>query len=445
MPLATEVANDGDNAILNNPGMHWLFIIGRLKPGVPAASLQPKLTVQVQQWLTAQPDLTAQDRSQLPKQRIVLAPAGGGVARMQYSTGEGLRYLMIISGLVLLIACANIANLLLARGAAKQAETAVRMALGAAGARLIRQIITESVLLGVVGGMAGLLVAFLGTRTILLLAFRGARYVPISATPSLAVLGFAFLVSIATAIVFGIVPAWITSRSAPAEALRGAGRATRDRSSFARQFLVVFQVALSAVLLIGAGLLTQTLRRLENQKFGFEPNGRVIVRLNADLSRYKPAKLYELYQQVEQRIQRIPGVVSGSYSGYSPMRGDNWGLNIHIQGHPPDEQIDASVDRVGPHYFETIGTRLVRGRAIGIEDTPTSPQVAVINEAFARKFSRTRIRWANISALGMYVIREILKSWESPRMPNTRTPADLPTRHPSFRSCKWQRTLSCPS
>jgi predicted permease len=386
MPLATEVTHDGDNAILNNPGMQWLFVIGRLKPGVQVASLQSKFTVQLQQWLSVQPDLTARDRSQLPKQRIVLAPAGGGVARMQYNTGEGLRYLMIISGLVLLIACANIANLLLARGAAKQAETAVRMALGAARTRIIRQIITESVPLGIAGGMAGLLVAYLGTRTILLLAFRGAHYVPISATPSLAVLGFAFVVSFVTAIVFGIAPAWITSRSAPAEALRGAGRATRDRSSSARQFLVVFQVALSAVLLIGAGLLTQTLRRLENQNFGFETNGRVIVRLNADLSRYKPAKLYELYQQVERRILQIPGVVSGSYSIYSPMRGVNWSFTIHIQGHPPDEQIGASFDRVGPHYFETIGTRLLRGRAIGIEDTPTSPQVAVINAAFARKF-----------------------------------------------------------
>jgi predicted permease len=149
---------------------------------------------------------------------------------------------------------------------------------------------------------------------------------------------------------------------------------------------VVLQVALSAVLLIGAGLLTQSLRNLENQKFGFEPQGRVIVRLNADLNGYKPEKLYGLYQQIEQHLQQIPGVISASYSIYSPMRGNNWGFGIHIQGHPPDEHIGASFNRVGPHYFETIGTRLLRGRVIGDEDTPTSRQVAVINEAFARKF-----------------------------------------------------------
>ena len=386
MPLSTEVQQDGQNAILNNPGMHWLYIIGRLKPGARPESVQSKATVQLQQWLTAQPDLTAHDRAQLGKQHIVVAPAGGGVENMQRDAGAGLRLLMTISGLVLLIACANIANLLLARGAATRFETAIRVALGAPRRRLIRQIITESVLLAVLGGLAGLAVAFAGTRTILLVAFRGSHFVPISATPSLPVLGFAFLLSLVTGVVFGVAPAWITSHSDPIEALRGAGRSTRDRASLARRSLVVLQVALSAVLLIGAGLLTESLRNLENQKFGFEPQGRMIVRMNADLNGYRPEKLYGLYQQIEQHLQELPGVIDASYSLYSPMRGDNWGLNIHIEGHPPDEQIGSSFDRVGPHYFETIGTRLPRGRPIGEEDTPTSRQVAVINEAFARKF-----------------------------------------------------------
>jgi predicted permease len=170
------------------------------------------------------------------------------------------------------------------------------------------------------------------------------------------------------------------------EALRGAGRSTRDRGSLARRSLVVLQVALSAVLLIGAGLLTESLRNLENQKFGFEPEGRVVVRLNADLNGYKTEKLYGLYRQIEQNLQQIPGVTSASYSLYSPMRGDNWSLNIHIEGHSPDEQIGSSLDRIGPHYFETIGTRMLRGRTIGEEDTPTSRQVAVVNEAFVHKF-----------------------------------------------------------
>jgi macrolide transport system ATP-binding/permease protein len=386
LPLATEPALSGQNSVLNNPGLHWLYIIGRLKPGARPASVQSEVTVALQHWLSTQPDLTAHDRSELGKQQIIVAPGGGGVANLQQETAAGLRLLMTISGLVLLIACANIANLLLARGAATRFETAIRVALGAPRHRLIRQSITESILLGILGGLAGLFVAFEGTRTLLLIAFRGAHYVPISPVPSLPVLGFAFLLAFVTGIVFGVAPAWITSHSDPADVLRGSGRSTRDRSSLPRKSLVVLQVALSAVLLIGAGLLSQTLRNLENQRFGFETQGRLIVRVNPALAGYKVEKLYGLYQQLEQRLPQIPGVVSASYSIYSPMKGENWGLGIHIEGHPPDERIGASFDRVGPHYFETIGSRLLRGRVIGDEDTPTSRHVAVINETFAHKF-----------------------------------------------------------
>jgi predicted permease len=246
--------------------------------------------------------------------------------------------------------------------------------------------LTESILLAVLGGAAGLIVAWSGARAILQIAFRGASYVPISPNPSLAVLGFAFAVSLVTGIIFGVAPAWVASRCDPAEALRGAGRSTHDRSSLPRKSLVVFQVALSEVLLIGAGLLTQTLRNLENQKFGFETQGRVIARVDPALAGYKPEQLYALYQQLRQRLTQIPGVLSAAYSLYSPMRGTNWDDYIHVEGRPFDERDDASFDRVSPHYFETIGTRLWRGRVIAEEDTPASRQVAVINQTFARKY-----------------------------------------------------------
>ena len=260
------------------------------------------------------------------------------------------------------------------------------MALGAPRQRLLRQTLTESVLLAILGGAGGLAVAFAGTRTILLIFFRGSRYVPINAAPSLPVLGFAFLLSLATGVVFGLAPAWIMARSDPAETLRWAGRSTRDRSSLAQRSLVVLQVALSAVLLIGAGLLTQTLRNLENQRFGFEPQGRLVVRVNPAQAGYKTKeKLYGLYQQIEQRLPQIPGVISASYSTHSPMRGDNWAFGVYVEGHPPDEQAGASFDCIGPHYFETLGTRMLRGRTIGVEDTPSSRQVAVVNQTFVRK------------------------------------------------------------
>jgi predicted permease len=386
LSLSSEPALNGQNSLLNHADMHWLYIIGRLKPGAQPASVQSELTAEVQHWQGAQPDVTAQNRSELSKQHVVLAPGGGGVALLQADSATGLRLLMATSGLVLLIACANIASLMLARGAARRTETAIRTALGAPRRRLIRQMLTESVLLALLGGAAGLIVAWSGARAILQIAFRGARNVPISPNPSWPVLGFAFAVSLLTGIVFGVAPAWVASRCDPAEALRGAGRSTHDRSSLPRKSLVVLQVALSEVLLIGAALLTQTLRNLENQKFGFETQGRIVARVDPALAGYKPEQLHAFYQQLRQRLTQIPGVRSAAYSLYSPMQGTNWATDIHIEGRPSDEQDNASFDRVSPRYFETIGTRLWRGRVITEEDTPTSPQVAVINQTFARKY-----------------------------------------------------------
>jgi predicted permease len=247
--------------------------------------------------------------------------------------------------------------------------------------------LTESVLLALMGGAAGLYVAYAGTRTILLLAFRGASYVPIDARPSLPVLGFSILLSLMTGIVFGILPAWTASQSDPLDALRGAGRSTGDRASVLQKSLVVAQVAFSIALLIAAGLLTQSLRNLEGQHFGFVTDGRLIVNIAPSLSGYTPDKLDGLYQRLEETMPQIPGVLSASLSWYSPLGGNNANERVYIQGKAPDYRWTApSWDRVGPHYFETIGTRLLRGRVIEERDRPGGPNVAVINETFARRF-----------------------------------------------------------
>jgi predicted permease len=287
----------------------------------------------------------------------------------------------------LLIACANIANLLLARAMANRPQTALRLALGAPRARLIRQKLTESILLALAGGAAGVYFAYASGRAILLLAFRGARYIPISPKPSLLVLGFAVLLSLITGVVFGVAPAWIGSRSDPADALRGAGRSTGNRSSVVQKPLVILQVAFSMVLLIGAGLVTQSLRNLEGQHFGFVTEGRLIVDIAPSLAGYTPDNLPELYQRLQEALPRIPGVLSASLSWYGPLGGNNANERVYIQGKPPDYRWTApSWDRVGPHYFETIGTRLLRGRAIEERDTSAARHVAVINETFARRF-----------------------------------------------------------
>jgi predicted permease len=399
LPLATEQLLNPLNSRLHRDDLEWLYLMGSLKPGAEARQAQSHLTAELQQWLwstgyaQATPEqrsdrtLVEQAREEIARQHIRLTSASGGVNKMQEEYSRGLRLLETLSGLVLLITCANIASLLLARGVAGRLQTAVRLALGAPRRRLIRQMLTESVILALAGGAAGLYIAYAGTHAILLLAFRGADYVPIDARPSLPVLGFALLLSLVTGIVFGVAPAWITSLTDPAETLRGAGRSTRDRSSSAQKPLVILQVALSTILLIGAGLLTQSLRNLENQHFGFSTQGRLIVKVDPALARYAPQKLGGLYQQIEQGLGQIPGVLSASLSGYSPLSGDNWSDYVYMEGHPPDLQgVAPSWDRVGPHYFETIGTRLIRGRVFEESDTPAAPHVAVINQAFARRF-----------------------------------------------------------
>ena len=217
----------------------------------------------------------------LPKQNIKVVPGGAGVGVMKADYADSLHILLAVCCLVLLIACANIANLLLARGAARRAQTSVRLALGANRKRLIRQSLTESIVLSVLGGAAGLAVAYLGVKSIVALAFHGAKYVPIDAAPSLPVLAFAFALSLVTGVLFGTAPAWLASHADPAEALRGANRTTRDRSSLSQKVLVIVQATLSVVLLAGAGLLTHSLQKLQHQDFGYETDHRVTISLTA--------------------------------------------------------------------------------------------------------------------------------------------------------------------
>src|SRR6266403_1474460 len=384
LPLAA----DPEKWRLPNDAVEWLYLVGRLKSGLAPESVQARLTVELQEWLSSHREVIPdRDLKDIPRQYIHLTPAARGVEKLRTDYETGLHLLVTLSALLLLIACANIANLLLARGSANRSQMAVRLALGAPRHRLIRQMHTESVLLALLGGAAGLYVAYAVTRTTLRLAFRGASHVPIDARPSLPVLGFSILLSLMTGIVFGILPAWTASQSDPLDALRGAGRSTGDHASVLQKSLVVAQVAFSIALLIAAGLVTQSLRNLEGQHFGFVTDGRLIVNIAPSLSGYTPDKLDGLYQRLEEAMPQIPGVLSASLSWYSPLGGNNANERVYIQGKASDYRWTApSWDRVGPHYFETIGTRLLRGRVIEERDRPGGLSVAVINETFARRF-----------------------------------------------------------
>jgi predicted permease len=390
IPLANEPIIEGGNSILHHADSNWLYPIGRLRPGASVPAVNAKLSAVLRQFLYTRPAyITLGQQSEIPRQHVVLSKGGSGIQNLQMEIGFGLYTLMILSTVVLLIACANIANLLLARGMARRAEVSIRMALGAGRRRLLAQMLTESVVLACIGGLAGLAVAYAGSRTILALAFPDAKALPIDASPSLQVLGFAFAVSLLTGIVFGIAPAWTTSHAQPAEALRGVNRSSRDGVSLPQRLLVIFQAALSLVLLAGAGLLTQSLRNLEHQNFGIQTANRYVVHLDPAGAGYTADRLPALYRQVEDRFSSLPGVVSVGLAVYSPLEGDNWSDSIFVQGHPvprPNDESWATWDRVNPGFLDAIGVPVLRGRGITAQDTAASQPVALVNQSFVKQF-----------------------------------------------------------
>jgi predicted permease len=393
IPLNTEPYIRRESSILHHAESNWLYPIGRVRPGTNIAALQDKLSAALRRWIAADKILTANGGSKLiPKQHVILSPGGGGIQNLQQQTGRGLKMLMILSSVVLLIACANIANLLLARATSRRADIALRTALGAARGRIIRQILTECVVLSCIGGFVGLAIAYAGSHLILALGFPDARNMPISANPSLPILGFTFLVSLFTGIAFGAGPAWLSLHAQPADALRGISRGSasgRDRSSLPQKALVVFQAALSIVLLAGAILMTKSLARLEHQDFGVVTTNRYVLHFDPAGAGYTPDRLPALYRQIEDRFDALPGVTSMSLAMYSPLEGDNWGECVIKQGHPaphPGDRCGATWDRVSTHFLDSIGVPIVRGRGFTDQDTATSTQVVLVNQAFAKRF-----------------------------------------------------------
>jgi macrolide transport system ATP-binding/permease protein len=379
----------GFYAVRNKPELGWLYLIGRVKPGTAMGPLQAKVSGLLRQSLSQLPEYQSEHgKEHLAKAHVVLTPGGAGVAKMQHDAASSLYLLTGLSGLVLLIACANIANLMLVRGLARSAEISIRMALGAARKRVVGQMMTESLTLAVLGGLAGLALAYAGTHTLLELMFPDSPTLSIHTAPSLPVLSFAFGLSLLTGLVFGIVPAWITSQEQPANAMRGVNRTTRDRSSLLQRSLVILQAALSLVLLVGAGLLGKSLNKLEHQEFGLDTTNRVIVHMNPLKAGYKPEQLQSLYQLIEDRFHALPGVERVGLSIYTPLEGDSWSFYVYVQGqHAPNpgQDVTAVFNRASPDYFKTVGQRVIRGRTFTPSDTATSEGVAVVNQAFVTK------------------------------------------------------------
>ena len=395
IPVQQEPMISGETNLLRQPVSAWLRMIGRLRPGASTGGMAPRLTGVLRQWMQNDSGYPANWMPDvirtLPKQVLDVVPAGAGVGVMKEEYGRSLQILMSVCGLVLLIACANVANLLLARGVERRGQTAVRLAIGATPRQIVTQALTESILLAIGGGIVGLLVAMAAARLLLSLAFHSSHFLSISTAPSLMVLAFACGLALVTGIIFGVAPAWLATRTDPAEALRGSGRSTSDRSSFASKALLVVQATLSVVLVAGATMLARSLNKLEHQDFGYQIQGRVVVGLHNPLAGYTQLQLAALYRRLEEQLNGLPGVQGSGLALYNPLT-DNWGELIMVAGHPAgkiNEESGASWDRVSANYLQNFGMPILRGRAFSAADNETTAPVAIVNEAFVKRFFKT--------------------------------------------------------
>ncbi len=390
LPLAQEPTLEPDRKLMHFPAMNWLDLLVRIKNPKQVPQIQLALQGELRQWIGAHRELQGLSDKQLTRQTTELAPASSGINDLRGQYEQSLKLLLWVTGFVLLIACANLANLMLVRSMARQQELAVRSALGAPRLRLVRQMLVEAVLLAMFGGATALLVAYTGIRAILALALRGVEVSPLTATPSLPILGFAFAVSLLTGVLFGIAPAWIASRSSPVEALRGANRSTGDASALPQKLLAILQVALSLALLSTAGLIITSLRALEHQDFHFEPRGRLLVDTDLHAAGYTYPRLANLYQRLDNAFREMPGVLSFSYATYGPMTRGSWGTSVFFPGVPPDNTNNTTYTVVSPQFFSSVGTHILLGRGISEHDTATSVHVAVVNQTFVETFFKGR-------------------------------------------------------
>jgi predicted permease len=376
----------------NDPHTSWLSLIGRLKAGVNAAQAKANVNLVLQQAVKGSygASLDADDRRAFDAgliKPIEVAPGGKGVSELRSSYQKPLVLLMGIVGLVLVIACVNVANLLLARASGRSREIAVRLAIGASRKRLIQQLLTESILLAMLGGLAGSLLSIWGVR-VLVRMFDSDASLPLS--PDMRVLAFTMGICVATGILFGLIPALRTLKFELVPALKNAtATSSETRSSFAwGKSLVAGQVALSLLVLFSAGLLVRSLQKLLTQDIGYDPTHVLVARLDPTATGYKGDKMKALAQELVTRISALPGVRGVTYSENGLFSGTESAEKIVVPGMKSSAESDevAAEDSVGPEYFSVVGIPILSGRGIGAQDTPTSTRVAVVNEAMVKHF-----------------------------------------------------------
>ena len=386
--------------ILLQPGFleprsfYFLHMVARRSPQSPLATDQAWLDHQVRDYVRAGEGASIVPARQQEIERITarLVSAAHGVSRLRSRYGDSLKILMAIVAVVLLIACANLANFLLARAIARQREVATRLALGSSRVRIIRQSLLEALLLSLSGGVFGLAFAFAATRTLIAFVAQGTANTPLDARPDSAILLFTLAVSVLAGLLFGLAPALHGSRSSAMPTLNASTRtATGSVGRTSRWWpkaLVTAQIMFCLLLLVGAGLFLRTLRNLEDQDFGFERTHLLIAEFAPELAGYKPEQAPALNQRLIERLSAIPGVRSAALSAEPPISFGTWTSTFSLSGYTPapKEDMGSVLNRVSGQYFQTAGISIITGRAIAPADTANSMKVAVINETIARRF-----------------------------------------------------------
>ncbi|MEA2260716.1 MAG: hypothetical protein QOJ51_3541, partial [Acidobacteriaceae bacterium] len=379
------VAGSPSSSLLTNDDLWWVLVMGRMKPGLSDPTAAASLNVLLDAAVRATMPVTKD--SQIP--RLLVTDGSRGQNPAAEGLAKPICVLLGLGGLVLLLACANLANLLLARASARQREMSVRLALGAGRWRILRQMMTESLMLSLLGGAAGLVLAYAVRNAIPRMTSNSWAPVGFSARFDWRIFAFAAGVSITTALIFGLAPAWEVTRVQVSSALKDAAQtATRRRRGLAGKTIVVIEVALSMLLVVGAGLFVQTLIQLGHSRLGFRPDNLLLFALQPPQTRYQGAASISLYRRLEQKLVAIPGIQAVTLTGL-PLIAGNVGMHTFIpegQQRKPEGNPSVLTNDVGQSFFSTYGIPIVAGRGFTTSDTETSRKVAVVNESLAKKY-----------------------------------------------------------
>ena len=386
LALAQEPIFQAERKLYTLPQSHWLDLLVRIRDPKAVPAVESAIHVELLRWIRANRGTATHDtEAEIARQTTELAPAKDGINDLRDQYEKSLKMLQMITGFVLLIVCANLANLMLVRGVARRQELSIRTALGAPRTRLVREMLIEAIVLSLLGGVLALGVAYAGVKGMIALAMKGVEINPLSANPSWPVLGFALGISAVTGVLFGIAPAWIASQTDPVDALR-AGKRSTGAASPLQKALVILQAALSVGLLSTTGLLILSLQRLEHQDFRFETKGRLVAFIDLQAAGYQYEQLEGLYRQIDQTFAAIPGLHDAAYGSYAPMTLDNWSTGIAIENEDPNLRRSASYNAVSDRFFDAVGTRVLVGRTFTQHDSAASTHVAVVNQAFVKQF-----------------------------------------------------------